>query len=163
MTKCNKIHIDYSTFYTSTSLQKDILTPWKSELVMASALFRVPRLTELAIKASQSISGSDRHWMKAFQSFPYMGWSPDLCTIPTLRCNLLFYTSNNGRIHTGPWQPVCFTVMAVNTWHLIRRNLTANNTGLPNIKAQKWFQLPFILVENMPLKDSTLLLFTLLF
>lgn len=116
--------------------------------MIASALFREPRLTELAIKASQSIFGTDWHWMKAFQSFPYMGWTPDICSIPTSRCNLLFYTSNNGAIHTGLWQPVCFTVMAMNTWHLIRWNQTANNTGLLNIKAQKLFQLPNFLFKK---------------
>lgn len=120
--------------------------------MIASALLRLPQLTELAIKASQCISGTDWHWMKAFQSFPYMGLSPDLCSIPTSRCNLLFYTSNNGTIHTGLWQPVCFTVMAVNTWHLIRWNLTANNAGLLNIKAQKWFQQPYFLFENVWIK-----------
>lgn len=148
----NVFHITCSTskilvWYGKTSVEMyfDSL----SQLMIASALFRVPQLTELAIKASQSIFGTDWHWMKAFQSFPHMGWSPDLCSIPTSRCNLLFYTSNNGTIHTGLWQPVCFTVMAMDTWHLIRWNLTVNNAGPLNIKAQKWFQIPFFIFRKL--------------
>lgn len=127
--------------------------------MIASALFRVTQLTESALKASQSISGPDWHWMKAFQSFPYMGCSPDLCSFPTSRCNLLFYTSNNSTIHTGLWQPVCFMVMAVNTWHLIRWNLTTNNAGLLNIKAQKLFRRPYFLLENASKKFQAFVIY----